>query len=350
MIKLVAAAALIACAATSCSPVAPAASKVIDATAPSVPLLRGESINLGAWSSSDELILSFAPGLPVDEQLRVVDIESVAESPVVVSGPAACNRRALSAIDRVSDGRIVIINSCRLQDASGDFSEDHDIELLDTATGVVTLVARLVDQSGVGPAAVRDDLEQTVIPVGSRICETLAFIEDEALVPFDLIVREGDRSFNLADELLNEQPGCQDQGVADSPDWSSDGRTLVFAASVDAIGMDGTDRLDAARSLYLWTGEPEVSPILGGLRHVRYVRWDPTGTWLAFGADIEGYGPGTWMFNPADDRLVRVTHAQGITLAWSPDGKSLALSHTPADADTLEREILILDVRDVITE
>ena len=42
------------------------------------------------------------------------------------------------------------------------------------------------------------------------------------------------------------------------------------------------------------------------------------------GADISGQGAGTWLFHIERRRLVRVASDQGLTLAWSPDGRYFA--------------------------
>lgn len=307
-----------------------------------------EPIGVGAWLPSGELM--FHRESLGDELISVMDMATGMESSFARESSMTCNRRRLAVIDRLSDGRVSLIDRCSYEAMNGTLSAGLTINVVDVATGKVTLVDAIEHKPGAGSIAVRDDLKLTVVSTGSRICQTLAIIEDEELAPLDLRVRDGEETFNLADDLLDTTHGCEDQGVADSPDWSSDGKTLAFVASVDAIGRDGTDRLDAARGLYLWAGEAEVEPALRGLHHVGDLRWSPDGAWLAFGADISGQGAGTWLFHIERRRLVRVASDQGLTLAWSPDGRSLAMTHPAGNPATLAADLTILDVSTVVQD
>jgi hypothetical protein len=209
-------------------------------------------------------------------------------------------------------------------------------------TSVVTLdtIDRDVHTYSVSPSGEID------ASVGSRICQGIGEVQQGTLVPLDIVLSDGGRSFNLKDTIAPTDD-CSKIGRADDPAWAPDGKTLAFFASTAAIGDDGPNRLDAPAGLYLWSREHSLEPALRGLVHAAGMAWNPTGTWLAFGAEIQGFGPGTWLFNVQTRNLVRVGEQPAIASAWSPDGKSLAIS-TSLSTTAIRRDLVVIDVSSVV--
>lgn len=202
-----------------------------------------------------------------------------------------------------------MVEACRTSEASGDLLINHSILLVDPQSGDMELIATVFDRPGLGIVSVRDDHIETVVSLGSRICQELAVVGVDTASPLPVTIMEGDRSSNLAAAVENPTNGCIERPRVDSPDWSAGpDPTLAFVASLEAIGRDGVDRLDAPGGLYLWSGEPVLQPAVTGLRHVRTVRWTPDGQSIAFGADVDGHGSGTWLYrsvNLADYAIVK---------------------------------------------
>ncbi len=252
----------------------------------------------------------------------------------------------------LSGGRLVIVETCFVPDPAGTginlFSQSVLVvePLSKSAQNLWTVVER-----NFGRLSVRTDLARTIISVGSRICEGIAELTSDDLAPLDVVVRDGGRSFNLTDQVLDQGSDCSRHGIATTPDWSPDGSTLAFLASVDAIGQDGTSRLDARMGLYLWTDETTVEPILSGLRDVGRIAWSPDSRFIAFGGNIDDAGRGTWLFEVATGDLTRVSVAEAITLAWAPNGRSLAITHSRTGGDPLPpQELLALDLTGIVAE
>lgn len=110
------------------------------------------------------------------------------------------------------------------------------------------------------------------------------------------------------------------------PDWSPDGRWLMFAAdrspdvayddfNLHRIRADGSQR----QALPLWREMPGFSETGAD--------WAPDGTAVAFFAGVDSYGYNLFIADPAGESFVPVTAGDGTFAqpAWSPDGRYLLL-------------------------
>lgn len=100
------------------------------------------------------------------------------------------------------------------------------------------------------------------------------------------------------------------------PDWSGDGRHIVYREA-------GTT--NALRIVDLDTGKDRV--LVTGPAHYNFPSWSPTDNVITFTADIDGDYE-IYSIRSDGSRLTRLTHSPGNDAhnAWSPDGKWIAFT------------------------
>jgi hypothetical protein len=309
--------------------------------APSRVVMHDVYASLQTWSSKTDLVIGYEltsdPAKQTD-RLWTIGIDGGSPTPLSVPSDGPCTTGRLGLASRNSAGGIVFVEQCVIPGAFETRFLQWDL----SGTTVTTLgtLPQDVHAYSVSPNG------KIYAAVGSRICEGIGEVRRGVLHPLDIELSDGVRSFSLADTIAPTDD-CSKLGRADYPAWSPDAGTLAFVASTAAIGASGPDRLDAPSGLYLWSNEPRLEPVLRGLIHAADLKWDPTGTWLAFGAEIQGSGTGTWLFNVRTRNLVRVAEQSAIASAWSPDGESLAIS---VDLSTTEvrNDVIVIDVSSVV--
>jgi hypothetical protein len=184
---------------------------------------------------------------------------------------------------------------------------------------------------------------------GDDICGSIAWLTRQGPELLPVTIRDGTRSWGL-DEYFRSPPGggCSDQGIADWPTWSPDGKEIAFFASPQSIGLDGFARLDAPFNVYVMDPD-ELKPrsVLEDVVHPRSLTWSPNSRWLAFSGKVGGKA-GTWLFAPATRSFRQVTDFELPLVAWSPDGSKLAgLYNSDITMWPPETDILIFDVSEL---
>ncbi len=316
---------------------------------PATSLLTAPTVVVGAWRTAEQIVLGYESGAENRAtDVWTLDVDSRSIEQLVIPDVGPCTQRLLETMHGLAGERLVVVQTCFVPDPAGTgvnlFSQS--VLIVDSSTSEARSLGTVVERN-FGRLSVRTDLARTIVSAGSRICESIADLTSDDLVPIDLVVRDGNRSFNLTDQVLDQGSDCSGHGIATAPDWSPDGSTLAFLASVDAIGRDGASRLDARMGLYLWTDETTVEPSLAGLRDVGQISWSPDGRFIAFGGNIDNAGRGTWLFEVATGDLTRVSLAEAITLAWAPNGRSLAITHS---LNNDQQELLSLDLAGTVEE
>lgn len=168
---------------------------------------------------------------------------------------------------------------------------------------------------------------------GSRASVLFGDAEKSALAP--TWSRQGDRiAFGLGQFFQNLQgPAQADIAVIDTkggalrilthgggnfgfPDWSGDGRHLVYRQAGAIRALDIID---------LDTGASRV--LLTGAAHYNFPAWSPTDDVIAFTADIDGDYE-IYSIRPDGSNLKRLTRSRGNDAhnAWSPDGQWIAFT------------------------
>jgi Tol biopolymer transport system component len=129
---------------------------------------------------------------------------------------------------------------------------------------------------------------------------------------------------------------------------SSDGRLLAVAASPTSRQVTGIPRGNEESGVFVVDLKTEevVGEFEGG-HDLGRIAWSPGNQALAFSAVRDGTG-GTWLLDIATGKTIRIDHGQSESLAWAPDGCSLArvLRSSPADSTTL---VQLLDTRSLST-
>jgi TolB protein len=100
------------------------------------------------------------------------------------------------------------------------------------------------------------------------------------------------------------------------PDWSGDGRQIVYRQAGAANALDILD---------VETGKSRV--LLAGAAHYNFPAWSPTADLIAFTADIDGDYE-VYTIRADGTKLTRLTHSPGNDAhnSWSPDGRWIAFT------------------------
>jgi hypothetical protein len=184
------------------------------------------------------------------------------------------------------------------------------------------------------------DMSRGVMAVGT-LDSTLYWLSPNGPEPMQVAVGEGEAKWSLAEAL--EQTTCIREcdpspppvGIASTPSWSPDGKTIAFTASPAAMALQGLSRVNAVYSLFLMD-ETELKPraILNGLYQPRLLRWSPNGQHLLLDACIGLLRRcGLWAYNPHHGSLEQIGSREGYQGAgWLSESK-IALVYCVEEVD-----------------
>jgi hypothetical protein len=247
------------------------------------------------------------------------------------------------------DGRVGLVKTCDLDSSTSPIPTSYSLVAGSLESGSIE---PLVTSSPLGflrsfappTLTVSPEMDMAIVGAGNFLCGSIAMVDHQGLRYLPVTIREGYRSWSLDDYFLNDDRLCTGIGRADVPAWSPDGQHVMFAGSPLSIGIDGQGRLDAPWNLYLMdvqNWEPRV--VLRNVLYPSQLSWSPDGRWLAFGGYFSDGTEGTYLLQPEDGRLTRISSAFLISPAWSPDGTAIAGIREPSDVGDFG-DLVVLDV------
>jgi Tol biopolymer transport system component len=244
----------------------------------------------------------------------------------------------------LSDGRVAFVAVCH----GLDFSFRFDIVALDLSTGKRELLAS--SSLPIARFSWNPRTDRGVVSVSEDICAGIAMISRTGLVPTAISVGEGDQQFRIESYVTQEHgTGCKDLGLADWPTWSPETSRIAFFASPESVGVDGFEKAFAPFNVYVM-GDDELTPemVLSGVRLPRGLEWSPDGRWLAFSGEVIGKGRGTWLLEPQQRTLARVTEISGDWLSWSPEASRLILARNMSPQSFPVHRLLIFSLEGLV--
>ena len=145
-------------------------------------------------------------------------------------------------------------------------------------------------------------------------CGSLVQLTQRGVLPLDVIVGSGDRTWNLREQLLNDpNDGCDRFGTAQAPTSDPDYRRVAFWAYL-SVGVGISDRYkQPAEMLTIDPASLKISKLYGGVTSAGSLRWSPTGKWLAFTGAPNDKPFGLWLLNAETKALVLVARDVEIT-------------------------------------
>lgn len=307
-----------------------------------VPVESGDWTGV-AWPRKDDLILGYAAGLGPDHLARVSLDGSFSEiEPSEDPDCFATQYRFPIGVE----SEIVAIKECMLLQPG--VRSTYSLVEVNDKTGAVHPFLGTPTTYWMSTVSVSSSLDTAVVTVGGSLCGTLGVVRSSGLVLPSLVIRDGDRSWNLDEgyPVPNRGHACTPVGQASWPTWSPVGSGLAFFASPQSIGVDGIARGEVPSNLYLLP-DPQSSAysvLIRDINSARALTWSPDGEWLAFSGLLPDDGVGTWLLNPKTAHLIRVVEDEAEFIAWSPDGDRLAIVR-PATSDVVgPSEIVVAQV------
>jgi hypothetical protein len=305
----------------------------------SVPNSTGASLDGVAWLG-DSLVVSRSGGLDGGDIVTptrpvLVDPEKGVMSAIDDKGPACDGRIDENAMTKAPDGRVHWVWRCF------GLGSTRSYRLMALAAAGGTPVAEAEFRSGPTLhhlAVGSGDKPLFLVSLGSRICESIANVHDNAVVPISASVDGPEGSFRLDDPRVLDD--CAAVGRALSPAISSTGR-IAFLAATSAAGTGGPARLDRPPFLYLMdsVGGPAVRQDLAVFD--ASLAWSPDGSRLLVSGRIAN-DEGTWLLDPSTHQLTRIAAFAFGSPSWTADGSRIAGERGVGDPMAMRGELIIL--------
>lgn len=151
---------------------------------------------------------------------------------------------------------------------------------------------------------------------------TLNWLTRVGSEPVYITLQDGNRAWDLAKDF--EENGSLAGGTISCPSWSPKGDRIAVFVSFDAMGVEGTARLDKQSQLIFFSPETgESESVLPGIYYPEFIEWSPDGENIAFVGDLTNE---LWVFDAETRSLFLIDKGGEFgDLSWSPDSKDLAV-------------------------
>ena len=199
------------------------------------------------------------------------------------------------------------------------------VDEIDSTTGKAE--ATLVDPTWrlIATVAANPGGGRLALQLGFGPCSTIAEAAGGKVEPLNVVVGEGEDSWNLQDG--DDTAGsCAEFGRAWAPTWSLDGSRLAFFGSPQSIGADGPARLDEPGNVYILAkGQRTPETVITDVADGAGLQWSPDGSRLAFAGSPSGSDAAIYILDVATRSMDMLAPGWSSSLGWSPDGTSIAV-------------------------
>lgn len=278
-----------------------------------------------AWTTSGELVSSH------DWQIGIMDPTSGAFELLDLAPDPACRLTRYLAPHNLPDGRLGVLKDCLSTSIGNPANPDRRyLMAYDWTTRDLTLLVPTPLMPLSAPPAWDPEMTQAIAFAGDPLVGAIYWVDAlSGLSPVQATLSDGRRAWWMASNFKDHLSSDSDPGLPGDVAWSPDGSSILFWASLDAMGRHGLSRPSGSWDLYA-ANPASFRPhsILSGVRDPHDLQWSPDGKWISFYARL---GPlfrrGIWLFSP-QSRLIRlltsrVDYLRGV--AWSPDMETMAL-------------------------
>ncbi len=246
-----------------------------------------------------------------------VDPETGAKRDVTPANAAGCipDVTRFGVIGAVGN-RAVVATFCSPQDRSGPVVS---VDLFDPSSGDQESLVPKRAQLRTGSLSWDPVRGIGLWSNGDGICGQLAFVTGEGAeaLPQALVVKDGDRTWQLPSSAEPKQAPCPDQPIAGPTAWAPDGGTFAFVAT-DPQNPKGFEGL-AESPWVLGIADPDAgttATLVRGFHAPGGVSWSRNGRWLAVRTD-----DATLIYDTTN-RTCAVSARRG-PIGWSPEGRDL---------------------------
>lgn len=315
--------------------------------------LDGEYFLVDVLSDGRFLIKGAANTTPDDEWGGLFILDNEQLHPLELPKDTAClTGTHYSRPNLLPDGRIGLVKFCvdALSEPLADRG-DHTLTAFDLDQHIVTPIMDGFLYPGLQQSFTwNQDVSRGVMAVGT-LDSTLYWLTPEGPEPMQVTVGEGEATWSLAEAL--EQTTCTREcepspppvGIASTPGWSPDGKTIAFTASPAAMSLQGISRVNAVYSLYLMDAT-ELRPraVIDDLYQPRLLRWSPDGQKLLLDACVGSLSRcGIWLYSLQNRSLKQIGSRDRYQGAVWLSESSVALAYCMEKADNLCSHTLIYE-------
>ena len=224
----------------------------------------------------------------------------------------------------LADGRMGIQKACGQDDLHKDanYLLAYDWDSRETKQ----IIASPLPSTISGTYSWNPDMTSGVMDIFDGLNGTLFWISPQGVQPMELTLSDGKRSWSLA-SAYPDFPDYSSYGIAFSPAWSPDGKTIAFWVSFEVIGWEGLSRADAGFDLiFLDSSKMTYSIVLKNIYYPFLLDWSPDGEWLVFRGRIAlSSQDRLWLFSPKDKKLEYFAEGYFDDVVWYPDGRKVAV-------------------------
>lgn len=270
-----------------------------------------------------------------DVHLYSIDPTTAALTRLPLPDEPDCSRgTAHSVPSLLGDGRLAYASSC-YGDAPRVPRAATRLMAWDPRTGEVSQLRPYLLHQSQGRYAFAPDLSVGVLNNATGLREQLLWLRPDRLEPLPLPF-----------------------GRVFTPIWSPDGRWISLPASPGGQDVQGIDRADLPRSIYLLSADgKEVRQLVGGQTGAGAADWSPDGRWLVSTFGISETQDDLMLIEVATGKTYRVLRGRETGGgAFSPDGRRLLVPVGTRSGDVLfsrdkppiaEVGLLILELPDL---